>query len=416
MTTHMRDVVAVAWLAASGTALAAAPLTYIGQQIVPTGTAAFATQVGGLSGIDYVASTGRYLSISDDRVNSTLGGAITDNRARFYELSLDIGQFVRSNTPGSGGVTFNSVTFIKKPDGSDFGPATLDPEAIRLDGTSLYWTSEGARSGADLQNPFVRRMTTAGAYISELTTPTRFNPAGSGATDPGIRNNLAFESLTLSTDRSKVYTATENALVQDGPSAAVGQGTLSRVIEFDKASGSRLAEYAYEVAPVVAAPIPSGTFATNGLVEMLAIGDRQFVTVERSFSNGVGNAIKLFYADARNATDISTIDSLAGASYTAITKTLLLDLAELRNDDNSPVVLDNIEGITFGPEFNGKPTLILVSDNNFSGTQFTQFIALSQVGPIPEPETYALMGVGLGLVAFALRRRQRREAMRLIVA
>lgn len=387
-------------------ALAASPLTYIGQQIIPTGTPVLGTQLGGLSGIDYLAREQRYFAISDDRANSSLFPPnITDNRARFYELTLDLSKFARSNTPGFNGVTINSVTFIKKPNGSDFGPATLDPESIRFDGTHLYWTSEGARAGADLQDPFVRTMTRAGGHVTELSTPSRFNPVGSGATDPGVRNNLAFESLTLSTDGTKAYAATENALVQDGPAASVTQGSPSRVVEFNKATGMPVAEFAYMVAPVVAPPVPANTFATNGLVEMLAIGDRQFITVERSFSNGVGNAIKLYYADARSATNIASLESLVGETYTSINKQLLLDLAELRNDDNSPMVLDNIEGITFGPLFNGKPTLILVSDNNFSGTQFTQFIALSQVGPIPEPETYGMMLAGLALVGAIARRR-----------
>jgi hypothetical protein len=62
--------------------------------------------------------------------------------------------------------------------------------------------------------------------------------------------------------------------------------------------------------------------------------------------------------------------------------------------------------MTFGPLQDGRPTLLLVSDDNFSGGQFTQFIALSQIGPIgaiPEPEVYAQMGLGLLLVVFARR-------------
>ncbi|MPZ46065.1 MAG: PEP-CTERM sorting domain-containing protein [Betaproteobacteria bacterium] len=385
-----------------GAANAAAPFSYIGQQIVPTGTMAFGTTVGGLSGIDFDAAASRYFAISDDR--SQL------NPARFYRLGLDLNQFQRSNAAGSAGVMFDSVTPILAPGGTAFAPAQLDPEAIRLAGTSLYWTSEGARDASGLQNPFVRRMGLNGAHQAELATPSRFNPAGSIAgtqpADSGIRNNLSFESLTLSTDRTRVYAATENALVQDGPAAAFGQSSVSRVIEFDLASGSRTAEYSYVVDAVAAAPVPSGSFATNGLVEMLAIGEGQFITVERAFSTGVGNSIRLYYADARGATDIAGLDSLAGGSYTPMTKSLLLDLGALRNDDGSPLLLDNIEGITFGPELDGSPSIILVSDNNFSPAQFTQFIALSQVGAIPEPETYALMLVGLGLVLAARRRRR----------
>ncbi|MBC7938449.1 MAG: PEP-CTERM sorting domain-containing protein, partial [Chitinophagaceae bacterium] len=49
----------------------------------------------------------------------------------------------------------------------------------------------------------------------------------------------------------------------------------------------------------------------------------------------------------------------------------------------------------WGPDFDGKPSLVLVSDNNFGATQFTQFIALSVTAPIPEPATGLLLLLGL---------------------
>ena len=92
-----------------------------------------------------------------------------------------------------------------------------------------------------------------------------------------------------------------------------------------------------------------------------------------------------------------------------VTKTQLLDLSDLRNDDNSALALDNIEGITFGPMVGGRATLILVSDNDFSATQFTQFVALT-VNPVPEPETWALMLAGLALAGGMARRQAARRA------
>jgi hypothetical protein len=70
------------------------------------------------------------------------------------------------------------------------------------------------------------------------------------------------------------------------------------------------------------------------------------------------------------------MDSIAGKSIQPVSKTLLLDLSELKNTDGSALAAGNIEGITFGPLFNGKRTVILVADNNFTTAQLTQFIAL----------------------------------------
>jgi hypothetical protein len=192
----------------------------------------------------------------------------------------------------------------------------------------------------------------------------------------------------------------------------VANGSRSRILSFDIATGQSKAEYIYDVAPVVLAPNPINQFATNGLTDMVAIGEGQFIAIERSFAIGAvtpgtpntGNTIRLFHVDVLNATDVSGMESIVGQTVQAASKTLLLDLSDLRNDDNSPLALDNIEGITFGPQVGGKQTVILVSDNNFSGTQFTQFVAL-QVNPVPEPETYALMLAGLALLGAAARRK-----------
>lgn len=354
----------------------ATPLDYIGQQIVPTGTTAFSTTVGGLSGIDYDPATGTYWAISDDR--SSL------QPARFYNLSLELSRFNRAPEPGGTGVTFNSVTSMLRPDGTTFPRNQVDAEAIRLRAGRLFWTSEGARNSTDLQNPFVREMQLDGRYVREFATPARYNPVA-GPPRNGIQNNLAFESLTFDASGRRLYTATENALVQDGPPATVLNGSPSRVLSFDRTSGNPVAEYVYMTEPVAQSPVPITGLATNGLVELLAVSDMQFLAIERSFSRGVGTTIRIYLADLTGATDVSALDALAGRSHTPVRKTLLLDLATLTNSDGTPVLLDNIEGATFGPQLDGRPTLILVSDNNFSSVQFTQFLAFSMTVPILDP-------------------------------
>ena len=60
----------------------------------------------------------------------------------------------------------------------------------------------------------------------------------------------------------------------------------------------------------------------------------------------------------------------------AAKKTLLLDFSSVRSELTSGIV-DNIEGMTFGPELeNGHKSLVFISDNNFNafGTQLTQII------------------------------------------
>lgn len=390
-------------LAAAAATAQAQGLSYLGQQVVPTGALFQSTTVGGLSAIDFNPLSGRYLAIADDR------SAI--NPARYYELSLDISKFQRSNTPGSAGVAFNATTPILTAAGGTYATNTVDPEGLRFNPATgtIYWTNEGQRTAAGFQNPTVREMTANGSYVRDFAVPTKYQPSGSAAAtvaapgDRGIYNNLAFESLAISTDGKTLYTATENALTQDGPTATLANGSRSRILSFDIATGAAGAEYVYEVGPVIDTPDPAGSFVTNGLTDLIAVGDRQFIGIERSFSLGKDYEIRLFAIDARNATDVSGKESLDGASFTAASKTLLLNLSDLKNDDGSALVLDNIEGITLGPVVNGQQTIVLVADNNFAGNQFTQFIALSVV---PEPATVALWAAGLaGVVAAARRKR-----------
>lgn len=370
----------------------AVTLDFIGQQIIATGTQFQGTTIGGLSGLDYVKSTGRFAVISDDR--SQL------NPARFYafELDLSAGGFTAATPVG--------VTTLLRPDGSAYPALQIDPEAIRRTAAGTYvYTSEGDGNVARLQTPFVREMAADGSYIRDFAVDAaRYAPTADAST--GIRNNLAFESLTIAPDGAMLFTATENALIQDGPAATVANGSPSRIIAFSSATGAAIAEYVYQTEPVLLPPNPQGGFATNGLVELLALSDTRFIAVERSFAVGApttgntGNSIRLYEVSIANATDVRGVAALAGADYVAASKTLLFDL------DVLGIPLDNIEGISFGPTLeNGKRSLVLVSDNNFGATQFTQFLAFSVDG-VPEASTWAMLIAGFGLVGGAVRRRR----------
>lgn len=365
-------------------------LRYIGQQIVPSDTRFKGTVVGGLSSLDYNSRTGRYLAVSDDRSKS--------NPARFYELSLDLAKFERTAAPGMAGVIFHAVTIIQRPAGGAFKKNTVDPEGLRFDAAhnKIYWSNEGQRGLFSFQTPTVREMNLDGSYSRDFAVPSYYFPRGSEMGifpgNKGIYNNLAFESLAISTDGATLYTATENGLIQDSPPANAYTGSRARILAFDIASGRPDAEYIYEVEPVAIAPALFGPFATNGLTDFLAIGDRQFIAIERSFTpdavipgSATGFTVRLYYADARGATDVSGMESIAGKSIQPVRKTLLLDMSELKNTDGAALKLGNIEGITFGPNFHGQRTLILVADNNFSRTQMTQFIALGLDGPDSDP-------------------------------
>jgi hypothetical protein len=372
-------------------AAASFSLRYIGEQRIATGTLFEGVEFGGISGLDYDASTGRYYALADDR-----GGE--RGTPRFYTLSLDY------DALGFNGVTIHDQRFMQRPDGTTF-PATsrtVDPEGLRIaPNGNLYWSSEGnwSSNAAQRFQPFVREMGTDGVFVREFDTPAQFDYVDNATT--GGRNNKLFEALAV-TPNGTVVTANEDALVQDGPITSLVNGSVVRVMTMDPATGLPLAQYAYELPPIPKAPTvpPPNNFADNGLPELLALSDTEFLAVERGFANGVGNTIRLVLTSTAGATDVSNMASLVGASYVPMSKELIIDL------DSLGITLDNSEALSFGLTLtNGNRTLVLASDNNFNATQFTQFLAF-EVTPVPVPAALPLFAGGLAALGFARRRRR----------
>jgi predicted extracellular nuclease len=376
---------------------------FAGQVIFPTNTIqtlnGVTTQIGGLSGVTYDAASDRYYLISDDRGDRTAVSAPAapppgDNIApRFYTAQIDLS----SGQLPENGVTFTDVTFLRDSNGNLFPPLQLDPEDIALTrNDTVFVTSEGEvnLNAGRVTNPVVNEFSLGGQQVRSLTVPPKFLPVvqdtnSNGVTDAGdtqtsgVRNNLAFESLTITPDQRYLFTATENALAQDGPVASVTEGSRSRILQYNLVTGQPEKEYLYLVDPVATPPNPSTASSNNGLVDLLAIDDRgTFLALERSFSSGVpgtGNTIKIYEVSLQGATDISSIESLNSlsseqlAAINPVQKRLILNLDSLQ----LPTGTDNIEGLEFGPKLpDGRQSIVLVSDNNFSATQFTQILAL----------------------------------------
>lgn len=348
------------------------PVTVVGVEslgVVTFGTGFVfgGTEVGGLSGITYDAHRGGYYALSDDRSQR--------DPARYYMVEIDLSD----GSLDDGDVTFADVTFLRDQTGSLFEPRSLDPEGINLARSGqLFISSEGAATADPVIDPFVNRFNLPGKQNRALPVPDKFLPDGTGSF--GVRSNLAFESLTSTPDQKYLYTATENALVQDGPRSTLTDTSPSRVLEYSLAGKRPGAEYVYVVEKIPTPPVPPGAFADNGLVELQALDNAgTFLAMERSFAVGVGNTVRLFETSTEGATDVSGISTLAGSEL-SMSKSLVADFeADLGVDP------DNLEGMTLGPTLpDGRMVLIVVSDNNFNPAQTTQFIALAlELEPAP---------------------------------
>ncbi|QZZ23416.1 esterase-like activity of phytase family protein [Leptothermofonsia sichuanensis E412] len=326
------------------------------------------TPVGGLSGITYDRQRDRFYAISDDR--SQLAPA------RFYTLKVTLDS-ATPEAPKIRQVEIENVTFIADEDGKPFPKGTVDPEGIALSPAGTVFISSEGVSDSRIP-PFVREFDLqTGQMKRNLLIPERYNPVFEEDRQiQGVRNNLGFESLTLSPggygkatlEPYRLFTATESALVQDNDLGDAGQGaTKNRMLHY-VVEDSRALILSGHLYPMEAPP--EGAMY-HGLTELLAVDQGgHFLSLERSFGEN-GFTAKLFQLATGGANDISAIASLQGnpRGIQSIYKQLVLDLTTIG------IKLDNLEGMTLGPRLpDGSQSLILISDNNFNPQQVTQLL------------------------------------------
>lgn len=331
-------------------ARASASLEFLGQRQLASGTLFDGTVVGGLSGISYDAATDRYYLVSDDRS--------AKNPARFYTARIVV------SDNGIGDVEVATTHPWLDPDAQPFRPLDIgavppvippDPEGIAFDARRqrLYWTSEGERrvDGPGpplLLDPWLRIAGLDGRYLGEFALPEDLRMS---ADAHGPRRNSALEGLTLTPDGRYLWAAMEGPGYDDGPPPDEQHGARTRVVRFDVDTGTVDGRYNYPLDPVSAGP-----GGDNGLSDLVALDDENFLVIERGFGTRV--AVRIYRASI-----------VAGSAE--MTKTLLADLTT--TPGLAP--LDNIEGITLGPKLaDGRQSVIAVSDDNFSPTQVTQFL------------------------------------------
>jgi hypothetical protein len=334
------------------------PLEYLGDTTIPAGLPFDGTIVGGLSSITYDASRDVYYALSDDQ---GAGFTPTSTPSRFYTLHID----VSDGSLDAGDVTVLSTTTLLGLDGEPFPAQSLDPEGMTLTPQhTLVVTSEGISNRGI--PPFVREFSLSGQELRDLPVPGYFDP-----TDPsvGVRNNLGFEAAAVTPDGQRLVVGTENALVQDGPAATTSTTSPARILSYHIGHGGSDREYVYDTDPVSA---PSPVFTVNGLVELLPLNEQFMLAMERSFSVGVGNDIRIFRLALPGATNVSGVPDLDDVTgLRPAQKSLLLQLPATVGGQP----LDNVEGMTLGPLLpDGRRAVLLVSDNNFTPGQDSQVL------------------------------------------
>ncbi|WP_310429769.1 esterase-like activity of phytase family protein [Chamaesiphon sp. VAR_48_metabat_135_sub] len=342
-------------------------IEYVGEYKIPNDFQVKNTTVGGLSGLTYDRQRDLFYAISDDRGDKA--------PARFYTLKLNL-DTTNPKQVKLDRLDITDVTLLKNANGENYPPSETDTEAIALTAeSSVFISSEGDRNKNIL--PFIDEFDLKTGRVKQaLPIPKRYLPDTENKR--GFQNNLAFESMTLSPTGTlpasgeplRLFAATESSLMQDKEVAKVGKdgkipGAKNRWLHYLLSDRAEIvSEHLYQLDSP-----PLGSIE-HGLPEIQAIDTSgHFLTLERSFGL-TGFRVKLFQATMGGATDTSKIASFKGnTTIQAIKKQLAFDLKDL------DIYIDNLEGMAFGARLpDGSQTLLLVSDNNFSKRQITQFL------------------------------------------
>ncbi len=185
-----------------------------------------------------------------------------------------------------------------------------DENGAALDSEGLVIDRDGTRLITSETEPSIRRYSADGKILDRLPVPSSLLVAPAGR----AVSNQTFEGLTLLPGGRTLLASMEDPIAGD-TSGAVRFQTWTRT----KGDHFKLAaQYAYK---------PDASFL--GVPEVQALPDGRLLVLERGFTSGVGNTVRLYLADPRHATDTSGIDHLTGRpGVRLIKKTLLADIAD----------------------------------------------------------------------------------------
>ncbi len=327
-------------------------------------------RVGFFSDIHYDTHRNEWWGLSD---RGPGGGTISyDTRMQRFTLDVNtqtgaISNFkivetvvFKSNGQGLNGLAPNPTNTLG---------LAFDPEGVVINprtGTFLV---------SDEYGPAVREFSRAGELLRTFVTPANVVPRNAGTGTPnfagdsgnnaGKRTNRGFEGLAISPDGKYAFAMLQSAMLDEGGSS----GAVNRIVKFDTATGTAVAQYAYGM---------KRSGEGQGISALVAINDHEFYVLERN-NRGIGIGATLATADKEvyridltGATDVSAIDlDAAGAVYSKVTKSArVLDL-----DADTLAALggkspEKWEGLAIGPRLaNGSYLMLAGTDNDYSVTQ-----------------------------------------------
>ena len=368
-------------------------------RVAPHTNAANINRLGFFSDLTFDARTRTWFALSDRGP----GGGVIGYATRVQQLLIFThpvsGEFIGKP------IVLRTILFSDR-DGKPFNgrnPTLLNgsPHVLgkSFDPEGLAVGRDGHLFVADEYGPSLIEFDRSGRFVRSFTIPQNLRPVQADAQAnyadgrptivKGRQDNRGFEGLTFNESGTRLYGVLQDPLVNEGASNDGRRSRWVRIVEFDPASGTSTAQYAYPLESIATLnainPATSDDFsATNqgrsiGLSAITALSDTQFLVLERD-NRGLGVDItgtplhkRLYRIDLSGATNISAV-SLAGsndlpAGVRPVSKQPEADLLAALKEVGSDIP-EKLEGVAFGPRLRGGGRVALIgSDNDYSVTQ-----------------------------------------------
>ncbi|MEI6684995.1 MAG: esterase-like activity of phytase family protein [Planctomycetota bacterium] len=333
-------------------------------------------RLGGFgSAIAYTGQGNKYLLLPDRGP----GDGANSFTCRFHLADITV------STPGKIDFKLLKTTLLKTPEGNPltglskgFGPSDnrFDPEGIRV-------LKNGSILLSDEYGPSVWLFDSTGKLKHKFLIPEKFliqNKSDDAEKEfppfnkKGRVTNKGFEGIAISSDQKKWLAALQGSLIQDRNPSNSDLKTNGENLRFLETSieGKHLREIVYKMES-----------AKNGVSEILAIGEEDYLVLERDSDAGESAGFKkIFRISTKNATDVSKIISLPAPKLpegiVPVTKTLFLDLLDPKFGLKGKDFPAKIEGLAFGPDLpDGRKLLIITTDNDFKPDEPTWIYAFA---------------------------------------
>ncbi|QSS97186.1 esterase-like activity of phytase family protein [Psychroflexus sp. ALD_RP9] len=308
-------------------------------------------EFGGISGIDQINDS-TYILVADSPANP-----------RLYSIRLNIEN-----------KKFGKVELLQKHQLQNLDKNEVyDLESIRYDkANNNYWVSSEGHINQK-KSAFITKLSADFKAVEHI----EFKPP---YTIENSQHNGMFEGLDIATDG--FWFTNELPLKTDGNKPTLVDSYSPVRLAFYNFNTNNVSD-AYAVNLSRVKKIPLLPYFVNGITEILQLSKTKFLWLERSYSAGhksKGNSVFLWLVTTENATNIAKVKSLKNDKNKIkfAKKELLFNFNSIKPQLKQNIV-DNIEGMSFGPQLNnGNRSLILVSDNNFNSfaPQINQLILL----------------------------------------